>query len=195
MNDIVRHVQVRQPLLFLRLRGRLLRNNLATVLGTAPARLLTILVCSAIVWAGVYAGSAYGFYELKWHTIPLAGGIVGMLFDLLFAALAIMLIFSTGIILYSSLFSSPEATFLLTTPAAADQVFAYKFQGALTFSSYAFVLLGSPILLAYGWVFNVALLFYLLLPLFFLGFVLLPGSLGALFCLLIVNRSEERRVG
>src|SRR5207244_11365167 len=61
MNDIVRHARVRQPLLFLRLRGRLLRNSLATVLGTAPARLLTILVCSAIVGVGVYAGSAYGF--------------------------------------------------------------------------------------------------------------------------------------
>ena len=55
---------------------------------------------------------------------------------------------------------------------AADQVFAYKYQGAITFSSYAFILLGSPILLAYGWVSGVPWLFYALLPLFFLGFVL-----------------------
>ena len=61
-----------------------------------------------------------------------------------------------------------------------DQVFAYKFQGAVAFSSWGFLLLGSPILIAYGlrigdgapWY------FYAVLPLFFLGFVLLPGSIG-----------------
>ena len=61
-----------------------------------------------------------------------------------------LLIFSSGIILYSSLFSSAESAFLLSTPAPADQVFAYKFQGAVAFSSWAFVLLGSPVLIAYG---------------------------------------------
>jgi ABC-2 type transport system permease protein len=193
MNDVIRHAPVRRPLLLLRLRGRLLRNSLSTVLSTSPVRLLTILICSALVWIGVYAASAYGFYELSENRIPLAGGIVGMLFDLLFAALAIMLIFSTGIILYSSLFTAPESGFLLSTPAAADQVFAYKYLGALTFSSYAFILLGSPILLAYGWVYGVPWIFYALLPLFFFGFVLLPGSLGALFCLLIVNLVPHRR--
>src|SRR5438552_4561130 len=179
MNDVIRRAPVRRPLLLLRLRGRLLRNSLATVLRTAPVRLLTILICSALVWIGVYAASAYGFYELHENRIPLAGGIVGMLFDLLFAALAIMLIFSTGIVLYSSLFTAADRGFLLSTPAAADQVFAYKYLGALTFSSYAFILLGSPILLAYGWVYGVPWIFYAFLPLFFFGFVLLPGSLGA----------------
>ena len=193
MNDVLRRQPVRQPRVFEWLRWRLLCNSMLTVLHSTPVRLVTIIFCSALVWAGVFAGSAFGFHKLNDLQIPFALGIIGTVFDLLFLALAVMLIFSTGIILYSSLFSSPETTFLLTTPAAADQVFAYKFQGALTFSSYAFVLLGSPILLAYGWVFNVALLFYLLLPLFFLGFVLLPGALGALFCLLIVNYLPRKR--
>jgi ABC-2 type transport system permease protein len=99
---------------------------------------------------------------------------------------------SSGLILYSSLFASPEAAFLLCRPAAADQVFAYKFQGAMAFSSWAFVLLGSPILIAYGLAAHVPWYFYVLLPLFFFGFVLLPGSLGALACLLIVNCAPRR---
>src|SRR5262249_59557128 len=77
--------------------------------------------------------------------------------------------------------------FLLSGPARADQVFAYKFQGAVIFSSWAFLLLGSPILIAYGLAFSVPWYFYVFLPLFFLGFVLLPGSLGALLCLLVAN--------
>src|SRR5205085_765596 len=72
-------------------------------------------------------------------------------------------------------------------------IFAFKYQGALAFSSWAFVLLGSPVLLAYGLVAHVPWYFYALLPLYFLGFILLPGSLGALLCLLIVNCAPRRQ--
>jgi ABC-2 type transport system permease protein len=193
MNDIIRPVKVNQPLLFQRLRWTLLRNSTATVWHSSPVRLLTILLCSALVWGGVFAGSAWGFHELQLQHIPFAGGIIGTLFDLLFLALAVMLVFSSGIILYSSLFSSPETTFLLTTPAAADQVFAFKYQGAITFSSWAFILLGTPILIAYGLIFNVRWIFYAFLPFYFIGFVLLPGALGAFLCLLIVNYLPQKR--
>jgi ABC-2 type transport system permease protein len=184
---------VNQPLLFQRLRWQILRNNSATVLQRSPVRLITIVFCSLLIWAGVYAGSAYGFHFLKDKEIPFAGGIVGTLFDLLFFTLGVMLLFSTSIILYSSLFSSAETTFLLSTPVAADQVFAFKYQEAIGFSSTAFILLGSPILIAYGWMFAVPWYFYALLPLYFMGFVLLPGSLGALLCLLLVNYLPRKR--
>jgi ABC-2 type transport system permease protein len=194
MNDILRlNKKVNQPVLFQRLRWRLLHNSTSVVLRSSPVRLISILLCSVLVWGGIFAASAWGFYELHVQNIPFAGAIIGTVFDLLFLALAVMLIFSSGIILYSSLFSSAETTFLLSTPTAADQVFAYKYQGALTFSSWAFILLGSPILIAYGLVFGVPWSFYALLPLFFVGFVLLPGSVGALFCLLIVNYLPQRR--
>jgi ABC-2 type transport system permease protein len=193
VNDILRPVHINQPLLFERLRWRLLRNSAATMLTSSPVRVITILLCSLVVWIGVFAASAWGFHDLEVQRIPFAGGIVGLLFDLLFFALAIMLLFSTAIILYSSLFASAETSFLLTLPAAADQVFAYKYQGAITFSSWGFILIGSPILLAYGWMFHVPWYFYAFLPLFFIGFVLLPGSLGALVCLLLVNYLPRRR--
>jgi ABC-2 type transport system permease protein len=175
------------------LRWRLLRNSFATLLHSSPMRLISIVLCSLVVWTCIYAGSIWGFHSLHLQQIPFAGGIIGTLFDMLFLALAIMLLFSTGIILYSSLYSSAETAFLLSTPAPADRVFAYKYQGAIAFSSWAFILLGSPILLAYGWVFEVPWYFYALLPLFSLGFVLLPGCLGAFLCLLIVNFVPRRR--
>src|SRR5262249_51007065 len=92
-----------------------------------------------------------------------------------------------------SLFSSAESAFLLAAPVRDDRVFAYKFQGAVAFSSWAFLLLGSPILLAYGLVYGAAWYFYVLVPLFFLGFVLVPGALGAIICLLVVNFIPKRR--
>src|SRR5205823_8466199 len=86
-----------------------------------------------------------------------------------------------------------ETAFLLSLPVSADQVFAFKYQGAIAFSSWAFVLLGSPILIGFGLVDEAPWYFYALLPLYFLGFILIPGSLGALFCLLVVNFVPQHR--
>jgi ABC-2 type transport system permease protein len=172
---------------FQRLRWRLLRNTLRAAVQGSMLRLVIILVCSGLIWGGIYAVSAEAFHFLNRQRIPLAGGIVGTLFDFLFLALAVLLLFSSGIILYSSLFSSAETAFLLSTPAAADHVFAYKFQGAVGFSSWAFLLLGTPLLVAYGLAFSVPWYYYSFLVLFFVGFILLPGCLAALLCLVIVN--------
>jgi ABC-2 type transport system permease protein len=181
--------------LFQWLRWRWLRNTFAELLRRARVRLITILVCSAMIWIGVFAFSMLGFYALRAELrIPLDDRIFVALFSLLFVVLMVLLIFSTSIILYSSLFASAESAFLLSTPAPADQVYAYKLQGAVAFSSWAVVLLGSPILIAYGISYaQTPWYFYALLPLYCFGFVLLPGSVGALICLLVVNYIPHRR--
>jgi ABC-2 type transport system permease protein len=182
---------VDQGMLFQRLRWRLWWNTLRVFLRRNPVRFLTIFLCSVLVWGSLFALSYMGFRELKvrWN-LEISWDLIGFVLDLMFVSLTVLLVFSTGIILYSSLFSSAETSFLLSSPVGADQVFAYKFQSAVAFSSWAFVLLGSPILLSYGiWVGDggAPWYFYAVLPLFFLGFVLLPGSLGALLCFAIVN--------
>jgi ABC-2 type transport system permease protein len=182
---------VNQSLLFQRLRWHLLRNGLHVAVERSALRVLTIVGSSLVIWGGIFFLSMGGFVLLQ-HQLPLYGGIIGLLFDFLFLALTMLLVLSSGLILYSSLFNSPEATFLLCQPAAADQVFAFKYQGALAFSSWAFVLLGSPILLAYGLIAHVPWYFYVLLPVYFFAFILLPGSLGALLCLTIVNCAPRR---
>jgi ABC-2 type transport system permease protein len=183
-------------LLFHWLRWRLLRNSFGVVLSQSSIRLLTVLLCSALIWGTLFALAYLGFRELdtRWN-FPLEGNLIGTLFDVMFIVLTVLLLFSTGLILYSSLFSAPETSFLLSGPVAADRVFAYKFQGAVAFSSWAFILLGSPIVLAYGLLVGggAPWYFYAILPVFFLGFVLLPGSLGALVCLLLVNFLPRRR--
>jgi ABC-2 type transport system permease protein len=97
------------------------------------------------------------------------------------------------VILYASLFTSPEARFLLATPARADRIFATKFQAAIAFSSWAFLILGVPILVSYGLVAGVPWYFYPLLPAALLGFVLLPGSASSLACLLFVRYFPRNR--
>jgi ABC-2 type transport system permease protein len=196
MNDSASLATVNQLLLFQRLRWRMLWNGTRTMLGRSVVRPVTILLCSLVIWITLFGLSYLGFHELffRWN-IPIDYLVGGFVFDVLFVTLTVLLIFSTGIILYSSLFASAETAFLLVTPLDADQIFAYKFQGAVGFSSWAFVLLASPVLIAYGLVVGggAPWFYFALLPLFFLGFVLLPGSLGALACLLLVNWLPRRR--
>jgi ABC-2 type transport system permease protein len=181
-------------MLFQRLRWRLLHNAWRALVGQSMVRPLTILLCSAVVWAFVFGVSLAGFQFLR-DDVKLNPRleIFGLLLDTLFFALGVLLLFSSGLILYGSLFTAAETAFLLSKPVRDDQVFAYKFQGAVAFSSWAFLLLGGPILIAYGIVCVAPWYYYLLLLLFFLGFVLLPGAAGALLCLLIVNFVPQRR--
>lgn len=183
-------------LLFQSLRWRLLRNSLTLLIGQSWWRLATIVYCCVIIWVFLFGLSWYGFHELhvRWD-FPLDKGLIELVFDLFFFTLTILLTFSTGIILYSSLFAGNEGQFLLASPVPDDQVFSYKFQGAVAFSSWAFVLLGSPVLLAYGLEVSggAPWYYYAVLPLFFLGFLLIPGSIGALACLLIVNLLPRHR--
>src|SRR5262245_26058371 len=173
--------------LFSRLRWQLFRNTLRQLAGGSAVRPLTILLCSLVVCAFVFIISYGGFLFLQQQKFNLGGSVVSLLFDMLFLALAGLLVFSTGLILYSSLFGSAETAFLLSCPAPDDQIFAFKYVGALAFSSWAFLLLGGPILIAFGLAYGAPWHFYLFLPLFFVGFILLPGAVGSILCMLVVN--------
>ncbi len=182
-----------QSRLFRRLRYTLFRNSLQVALHTGRLRLFSLIATSLLVAFFTFGVSLYLFNQLAVNNIPFKGAIVEALFDLLFFTLGMMLLFSTGIILYASLFTSPEARYLLATPARSDQIFVTKFQTAVAFSSWGFVILGVPIFVGYGLVSTVPWHFYALLPLFLLGYVLLPGSVSAAGCLLLVRYMPRNR--
>src|SRR6516225_8716214 len=166
-----------QPWIFQRLRWRQARNSTSQLFGNSRLRLISIFLVSLLVAAFVGAGSWEGFRILDNQHVPFVGLVAALLFDFLFLSLMLMLFCSTGIIVCTSLFQSAETAFLLSTPARADHVFAYKFQTAIAFSSWAFLLLGCPILVAYGVVYAVSWHFFVLLPVFLLGFVIMAGVL------------------
>ena len=177
-------------LIFQQLRWRSLVNNLRVLRERSMLRAVTVLMCSLVVWGSLFVLSYMGLHEMRYKfRMPLDGPLQGFLLDMLFLSLTMLLIFSTGIILHSSLFSSPESMYLLSTPVPADHIFSYKLQGASAFSSWAFVLLGSPFLITYGMVVEdgASWAYYVSLILFFMGFVLIPGTMGAILTLIIVN--------
>jgi len=181
---------------FWRMRYRLARTVLRQAFSRARLRLSLILGLSLLLWLGLFFLFTNGFWFLKitiYHPEKL-DKMVRDVFEVFFGALMVMLVFSSAIILYGSLFRSREIAFLLTIPARVQRVFLHKFQETLVLSSWGFLLLGSPMLVAYGIVATAPWYYFALLPVFMLAFVYIPAGIGALACLGIVYKTPGNQL-
>lgn len=173
------------------LRVNLVRNQIRALMAGSRLRIGMILGCSAVFWTTLFVLFFEGFQFLATF-VGSTSETVEYLFAMFFLSLLILLIFSTGIITYTGLFHSRETTFLLTTPASSDQVFAFKFAEAIAFSSWGFLLLGSPMMVAYGISVGASASYYLMFLPFLIGFVMIPGSLGAIGAILLATYLPRR---
>lgn len=178
-----------------RLRWRVIRTLLIQTFRHAWLRLALIVVLSLSLWVGLFWLSLDGFHFLRTAigARDTHDQIVRATFGMFYASLMVMLAFSSAIILYGLLFRSAEAAFLLTMPLRAERIFLHKFQEALVFTCWGFVLLGSPVLLAYGIEARSPWYYYALIPPLMLGFVYIPSAVGAIVCLVVVRRMPRRR--
>ena len=167
----------------LAVRRRIIWNVLRTIGQHSRLKMVSIIVLGGTIWIGLYVFAYYGFH---WVSRLLRDDTISdRLVSLLFLLLTVMLVFSNAVIAYAALFRSKEARFLRSCPLRTGTVFLYKLVESLAFSSWAFLLLGAPIMLAYG-VHKVApWYYYIAMVVFFLSFILIPASLGALIALAI----------
>ena len=176
--------------LLLRLRTEIAVSTVRSMLHSARLRLGLVTVLSILFWASLYGlfTEAFGFLE------TLHADVVSLLFNAFFSSLMIMLVFSTGILLYSGLFTSSEAKLLLTLPVRPEAILSHKFQEAMWFSSWGFILLGSPMLVAYGGVHGGSWTYYALMLPLMVSFVVIPATLGGMLCLLLVGWMPRLRL-
>ncbi len=179
----------RESNVFWSLRRRLLVGAIKDKLRNARLRISLVACLSVLFWIGLYWLFLEGFRFLagEVHIVP-------TLFNAFFASLFAMLVFSAALILYSGLYRSAEAAFLLTQPVRAERIFIYKFQEAVWFSSWGFLLMGSPMLVAFGVVSEVSPFYYAILLPFVVVFVYIPAGLGAILCLMVVHWLPRVRV-
>jgi ABC-2 type transport system permease protein len=160
-------------------------NVLRTVGQHSRLKIAAILVLGGGIWLSLFALPLYGF---TWIADPSRYGLASVpeqLVSLFFFLLAVLLVFSNAVIAYSAMFRSPETWFLRSCPIPSGTVFLYKLAESLTFSSWAFVMLGVPIMLAYGWYKEAPFYYYPAIFIFFMCFVLIPAGLGSLLALLV----------
>ncbi len=179
-------------LTFLRL--RLLRNVVATIRDHSRLKILFV----GGFGLSVLGGLSYLFYRmflfLNERTFRDMRLILDeYIFSLFFFTLMVMLVFSAGIIAFSSLFRARETEFLLTQPIGTGAVFFHKFLEAMAFSSWAFLALGLPLFGAYGVTNNVPWYFYGGLCALFIVFVPVPACLGTTVALLVAAYFPRKR--
>ena len=101
--------------LFMRLRGTLAWETIRSMLCDARLRLSLVVLLSGMFWAALYGLFVEGFGFLD----ALHAEVISLLFNAFFASLMVMLVFSTGILVYTGMYCSTEARLLLTLPVRA----------------------------------------------------------------------------
>ena len=168
--------------LFRKLRRTLAWNIVTSTVHQSRFRFGLVLVLSIIFWAAVFCL----FYDAFSFIDSMHAEVMSLLFNTFFSALMVMMTFSTGILMYGGLYRSGESSFLLTCPLRAETIHAHKFTEALWFSSWGFILLGSPMLIAYGIVRDAPWSFFVMIVPFIVTFVVIPASIGSILCMLVV---------
>ena len=165
-----------------KLRRTIAWNLVRSTIHKSRFRFGLVLILSVFFWTSVFCL----FYESFVFIDSMHAEVMSLLFNTFFSALMVMMIFSTGILMYGGLYRSEESKFLLTCPLRAEAIYTHKFIEALWFSSWGFILLGSPMLIAYGMVRDAPWSFFAMLLPFMVAFVFIPASLGSILCMLVV---------
>jgi ABC-2 type transport system permease protein len=187
----------REGQIFWRLRLQMARTHLRFLLASARLRTGLVVGLSIFFWFGLFALFYNGFgFVIKYVESPGSryhSDTMLFVFPLFFLSLQVMLIFSSGIILYGGLYPSRETAFLMTLPVRDERLVFYRFQEALLFSSWGFFLLASPMLLAYGMVANAPWYYFAYLLPLMASFAYIPCTIGAILCLLLIYRLPSMR--
>lgn len=167
------------------------RNLVDQLLRDAPGRTFIVLALLAGIWAALYLLLVAVIQHL--HSWKLVGVIaVQHLFVHFFLVLAIMLAFSNAILTFGSLYGREEAGHLLGMPVRAREVVLLKWSEGVVLSSWSFLLMGVPLMMAIASNTPVEWYYYPLFLGHFLGFVAIPASLGLLAAWAVAMWSPRR---
>lgn len=178
-------------LVFARL--RILHNSIAGIRHEPPLKIVFITTATTLFWLGAlllfHRGLAF------FYAIPIVGPVlIDETLYIFFAVLFIMLTLSSVIVCHTTLFSSREVQFLFSRPVDHGTIYFYRLIQAGIFSSWAFLFLGIPFLIAYASIKSASFWFYLAIPAWFGVFVILPTALAAPAVLVMVRLFDYDRV-
>lgn len=165
--------------------------NRARLLGRQSRfKLAVIAIFSVVFWISLYRLFYHGLKflgdaGLGMRVLP--EDLIGGTFYVFFFALTVMLVFSNAIISYTSFYKSKETAFLHSSPVRPESIYLYKFSESLTFSSWAFLFLGTPLMAAYGDLLGVPWHFYPASALYFIAFMFIPAGIGSIVVMVVTS--------
>ncbi len=177
----------------LRLRLAIGRNTLRALRYESRLKIVFVTLFGFAVWVGLFGGFLSGFRFISFHIPELKDVLVEHLLLLFFMTLLVMLAISTGIIAYASFFVSRETAFLAATPTRFEHIFSYKLVESLMFSSWAMLILGAPLMIAYGIEAKQGLFYYVVSVTFIGLFVLIAAEIGGLTAMMIALHAPRLR--
>jgi ABC-2 type transport system permease protein len=164
-------------LVLVRCRAVQLRNALDQQLRDAPVRTFVVLLLLVTIWVALYLLLKTVFEQVgRWELVAVVAD--KQIFLHFFLVLAVMLAFSNAVLAFSSLFGRDEAAHLLAMPLRPRHVLSVKWLEGMLLSSWSFILLGVPLMFAVAHNTTVRWYYYPLFIGHFLGFVLMPATVG-----------------
>lgn len=167
------------------------RNVLDQHLRDAPIRSFLVLALLALIWLALYVLLSEILRHV--HGWELVGVVADQhLFVHFFVVLAIMLAFSNAILTYGGMYGRTEAGHLLALPLNAHDVVVVKWFESILLSSWSFMLLGVPMMLAIARNSPVEWYYYPMFLAHFLGFITIPACLGLLAAWAVAMWAPQR---
>lgn len=174
----------RQLLTIIRMRIHTLRNHFERVKRDSLTRSLVVVfgLLNVFVLGLAVSYNSFRFIE-KFEAFGVA--LNSKLISLLFFALLVLVVLSTVIVAYTTAFLAKETRFFFQLPIPPQGILAVKLTEAITFSSWATLFLGYPVLVSFGVLRDAPPLYYFEAGAILIVFLAFAGLTGALIALIV----------
>jgi ABC-2 type transport system permease protein len=165
------------------LRPRVLAARNVTV--RHPRRIAVLALGVAALWGGCLAAAVHmiGYCQTIGEFGP---ALTQRLLILIFGVLLGILVLSATIAALQTFYLASDVSLLLATPVGFRRLHHARFVETLVASSWMVVIFGLPVFLAYGWVYDAGVLYYLALVGVLGSFVVIPTAIGVLLATAMV---------
>jgi len=163
--------------LLLAMKVRVIRNRVRQVAEDAPLRVVLIVGFIIAIWLTLYLLFDRIFMTLSMFPEQRVV-IVQYVFHIFFAAMTVLLAFSSAILAYGGLFLRQEPSWLLASPVRPGSIVGMVLLESVFYASWSLLLLGLPMAVAVGRLEGLPWYFYLTFAGAFLAFVPIPGAIG-----------------
>ncbi len=172
----------------------LLRNNIVQALSLSKLKVGVIVTFMLGFTVGLFLLFSEMFSFLDSLEPTIAAIIIDRLMYLFYFAVFIMLILSSALVSFSTIYKSREISFLLSKPIEYRKIFSLKFYETAVLSSWAFLFVVGPFAFSYGIFTHAGLSYYCVFCLLLPFLLLIGASAGTIIITLIVRWCTPRRL-